>query len=131
MYLLALFHGESFINLVWSYITVMEPCFVIILCFRRVFSLKMDKKCVNGNRKYTHALLNLSESKSFQNATFGEAAFPVMVGASLRRTRVKSFFVTLENTWPNSFYHPQTKLREGNVFTGICLSFCLGAEAGR
>ena len=23
-----------------------------------------------------------------------------------------------------NFYHPPTKLREGNVFTGICLSFC-------
>ena len=22
------------------------------------------------------------------------------------------------------YYHPQTKLREGNVFTGVCLSFC-------
>ena len=64
------------------------------ICFPHVFSLKMGKKCVNGNRKCTHALLNLSESKSFRNATFGEATFPVTFGAFLRLTQVKS--VTLE-----------------------------------
>ena len=25
-------------------------------------------------------------------------------------------------------YHPQTKLREGNVFTGVCLLFCSGGS---
>ena len=28
------------------------------------------------------------------------------------------------------FYHPQTKLRKGNVFTSVCQEFCLRGKGG-
>ena len=35
--------------------------------------------------------------------------------------------IPLSRLYPLSYqYRPPTKLREGNVFTGVCLSFCLG-----
>ena len=50
--------------------------------------------------------------------------------AKTNRNAFKVFFMTFRPAVPNVPFHglniylPQTKLREGNVFAGVCPSFC-------